>query len=604
MIFIVAEKRSVAQAIAKILGGNYHVKKIYGVSTYWFNYGGKEAVSIGLAGHIMDFDFSPRENVWSWIPPEELFNTAPLLVIREEAAPYVRALRSLAYNAEEAYLALDADVEGEAIAYEVALMIRMVNKKARVHRVRFNAVTTKDVKTAFQRPERLDLRLVEKVFTRMQIDLTLGAVFTRFLTLAVRNSLKRGQFLSYGPCQTPVLGIVVSRELERANFVPEKYYVIKAVAEIGGHRIELSSDVRFKSRKEAEQVAATIRRGVVKVATYKPHHVSPPDPLDTVELERRASRWLGINAKKTLDVAEELYRAGLISYPRTETTIYPPNLDLREVLKELTNGEHGPYAKRLLAAGFRPTKGDSDDGAHPPIYPTRGATREEVYKTLGKLATYAWPIYDFVVRHFLATLSPPAVVERQKIVVDFGRIQLEAEGLRILDEGYWQIYPWERQREKPLPVVKVGDLAHVVKVEVVERETEPPPQMTESELLALMRKYGIGTDATMQDHIYTNVKRGYMKLQKGKCIPTPLGTTLATALFQFAPELIEPTVRARIEKALNSIVKNGTPPGRLISDIKTEFSKYYDVLKSRRGEIRLALEKALSNKPTTTSGSS
>ncbi|MEM1597573.1 MAG: type IA DNA topoisomerase [Pyrobaculum sp.] len=604
MILVVAEKRSVAQAIARILGGSYRVERIYGVSTYRFKYGGRDAVSIGLAGHIMDFDFSPRENVWSWIPPEELFKKSPVLVVRDEAAPYVRALRSLAYKAEEAYLALDADVEGEAIAYEVALVIRMVNKKARVYRVRFNAVTTKDVKTAFQRPERLDLRLVEKVFTRMQIDLTLGAVFTRFLTLTVKKSLERGQFLSYGPCQTPVLGIVVSRELERANFVPEKYYVIKAVVEINGHRVEMSSDVRYKSRKDAEQIAATIRRGVVKVATYKPHHVSPPDPLDTVELERRASRWLGINAKKTLDVAEELYRAGLISYPRTETTIYPPSLDLGEVLKELTNGEHGAYAKRLLATGFRPTRGDSDDGAHPPIYPTRGATREEVYKMFGKLAAYAWPIYDFVVRHFLATLSPPAAVERQRIVVDFGKIQLEAEGLRILDEGYWQIYPWERQREKPLPVVRVGDEAQVVKVEVVERETEPPPQMTESELLALMKKYGIGTDATMQDHIHTNIKRGYMKLQKGKCVPTPLGMTLATALFQFAPELIEPTVRARIEKALNSIVKDGTPPSKLIHDIKAEFSKYYETLRSRQGEIRLALEKALNNKPTTASGSS
>jgi len=593
---IVAEKRSVAKAIAQFLGGNYRAQRVYGVPAYYFNYGG-EAVSLGLMGHIMDFDFAARENVWTWIPPEQLFHTTPLLVIRDEAAQYVKALQSLARRADEVYLALDADVEGEAIAYEAAVVVRGVNRRARLYRVRFNAVTSKDIRAAFQKPDTLNLKLVEKVFTRMQIDLTLGAVFTRALTLSVRNSLEKGQFLSYGPCQTPVLGIVVHRELKRINFKPEKYYVIKAVVDIGGHRVEMSSDVRYKTRAEAEAAASLIKRGVVKAAVYKPHKVEPPEPLETVELERRASRWLGINSKKTLDVAEELYRAGYISYPRTETTIYPPSLDLREVLQELAKGEHGDYARGLLKAGFKPTRGDSDDGAHPPIYPTKGATKDELYRLFGKAAAYAWPIYDFVARHFLATLSPPAVVEKQKIVVSFGKIELEAEGQRTLDKGYWRIYPWERQAEKPLPVVKPGEAAYAVKVSVVERETQPPPPMTESELLALMRKYGIGTDATMQDHIHTNVKRGYMKLQKGKCTPTPLGMALATALFQYVPELIEPTVRAKIERALDSIVRDGAPPAKLAAEVKAEFAKYFEKLQQRRREIKEALEKALNSSP-------
>jgi len=596
VILIVAEKRSVAQAIAKYLGGNYRLQKTYGVATYYFKYNGREAAALGLSGHLMDFDFAARQNIWTWLPPEELFQTSPLFVARGETLPYLKALRSLAYKAEEVYLALDADVEGEAIAYEAALAVRLVNRRAKMYRVRFNAVTYKDIRAAFQKPTRLDLKQAEKVFTRMQIDLTLGAVFTRFLTLAVKNSLDRGQFLSYGPCQTPVLGMVVARELERRSFKPEKYYVIKALVEIDGNKIEMSADVRFKTRKEAEATAAVIRQGVVKAAVYRLHHVQPPDPLETVELERRASRWLGINSKKTLDVAEELYRAGYISYPRTETTIYPLTLNLREVLQELAAGEHGDYAEELLRRGFRPTRGGSDDGAHPPIYPTKAATKGDIYKVFGKAGYYAWAIYDFVVRHFLATLSPPALVERQKIVADFGKIQLEAEGQKTLDEGYWRIYPWERQSEKPLPRVDVGDAARAVKVEVVERETEPPPQMTESELLALMRKYGIGTDATMQDHIYTNVKRGYMKMQRGKCIPTDLGIALATALFKYAPELIEPTVRARIEKALQSIVKDGVSPKNLIPEIKAEFEKYYQALKEHREDLKKTLEAVLNSK--------
>jgi DNA topoisomerase-1 len=593
VILIVAEKRSVAQAVAKYLGRSYRVQRIHGIPVYGFSYEGREAAALGLSGHIMDFDFAARQNVWTWLPPEELFNATPLLVVRREALDYVKALKALAAKADEVYLALDADVEGEAIAYEAALVVRSVNKRAPIRRVLFNAVTPREITAAFQRPTKLDLKKVEKVFTRMQIDLTLGAAFTRFLTLAVREYLERGQFLSYGPCQTPVLGIVVTRELQRRNFKPEKYYVLKALVEVEGHRIEMSADVRYKSREEAERAAATVKHGVVKTALYKPHEVEPPEPLETVELERRASRWLGINAKKTLDIAEELYRAGYISYPRTETTIYPQTLDLREILRELAETEHGPYAEELLRRGFKPTRGDSDDGAHPPIYPTKGATKADIMKIFGKAGAQAWAIYDFVVRHFLATLSPPALVEKQKIVAAFGGVDMYAEGQRVISEGYWRIYPWERQRDKPLPRVSPGASARAIKVEVVERETEPPPQMTESELLALMKKYGIGTDATMQDHIHTNVKRGYMKLAKGRCVPTDLGIALATALFQHAPELIEPTVRAKIETALNSIVRNSTPPSKLIAEVKAEFRNYYENLKARREEIKRALQNAL-----------
>lgn len=179
-----------------------------------------------------------------------------------------------------------------------------------------------------------------------------------------------------------------------------------------------------------------------------------------------------------------------------------------------------------------------------------------------------------------------------------------AEGQRTIDPGYWQIYPWEKQSQKPLPRVKVGEEANVVKVEVLERETEPPPQMSESELLSLMKKYGIGTDATMQDHIYTNIKRGYIVLKRGKCIPTNLGTALATTLFQHAPELIEPMVRAKIESALNNIVKNRKQPVELIDEIRHEFSIYYQRLVMKKEEIKKTLEKALNTKQIEKGGDS
>ncbi len=432
----------------------------------------------------------------------------------------------------------------------------------------------------------------------MILDLTLGAVFTRALTLSVenvdRNALARGSFLSYGPCQTPVLNLVVQRALERENFKPEKYYTLHIMVDAGGTKLTLNHDGTFKDRQEAEKVLGLVKsraRAKVVIANYKEDFLDPPAPLDTIELERRASRFLNIRPKATLDIAEELYRHGYISYPRTETTIYPPTLNLRQVLLELTHGEHSDYAKALLGMSIKPTRGDSNDGAHPPIYPTRGVTKQELLKYF-KNERY-WRIYDLVVRHFLATLSPPARVEKQKIVVDVSSHRFSAEGLRIIDEGYLTIYPFERPSEKVLPRVRAGDELSIVKAWVEERETEPPPYLSESELLRLMRKYGIGTDATMQDHIHTNVIRGYFKIRNRQCIPTPLGKAVISVLGKTGNELIDPWFRSRMEKALMEITKGSLSPDDVLFTFKNEARKIYEKFMNRQREVAMELIKAL-----------
>jgi DNA topoisomerase-1 len=594
-VLVVAEKRSVAQAIASALGGSYSRFRVAGVVAYSFRYKGAGAASLGLSGHVLDFDFPEHMNSWTKVDPASLFEARPVLVPREEALKYLFALRALSRNHDEIYLALDADSEGEAIAYEVVLAVRIVNPRAKFYRVRFNAVTKRDITQAFERPVQLDLATVEKVFTRMAADLTLGAAFTRLLTLSVRaadkEALPYGKFLSYGPCQTPVLGLVVSRELERMSFKPEKYYVVKAVVEAAGQRFTARSKP-FKARDEAERALreAKASRGYIAEASYVEAEVKPPAPLDTVELERRASRWLGIRSKATLDIAEELYRRGYISYPRTETTIYPPTLNLREILEELRGTEFSGYAERILRGPITPTRGKSDDRAHPPIHPTKGASRGEIERRLGQRA---WKIYEFVVRHFLATLSPPAVVERQRITAVFGPLALSAEGRRILSRGYWEIYPWEEEGEEPLPRVAKGQPAQIASAKIEERETEPPPKMTESELLRLMRRYGIGTDATMQDHIHTNVVRGYMSLASGKCTPTILGMAVATALMRHAKPIIDPEVRSKMEAMLQEIAAGRMHPEKTFAEIKDEFRQYYKVLEDKRAEIAADIVKAL-----------
>jgi len=600
---IIAEKNSVARAFARNVsdGGKYSVERLNRLPLYVFKRRGETWASFGVSGHLMDYDFAEEYNSWRRVDPRVLFSIEPIKVVRGGNYRYVKALRQLAARSDYFILALDADPEGESIAFEVMNVIKRANPRARFRRAWFSALTKKDLEEALENLRSPDPNLASKSFARMQIDLTIGAAFTRALTRLVekRNprAFPRGMFLSYGPCQSPVLYLVVKRALEREKFKKQKFYVVVAELEADGARFKATWGSGLQaSREDAEKVRRAVEAeaaGLVVKAVYRQASKKPPIPLNTVELERRASRFLNIRAKEALDTAENLYRDGLISYPRTETTIYPPTLDLRSIASMFTRHSlYGGYASTLLAAKPRltPTAGKDDDKAHPPIYPTRAAPVEYVAKKFGRAGQ---AIYDLVVRHFLATLSDAAVLERQSITVKIAGYEFKAVGVKVVKEGYFEIYPFERPTERILPKLEKGSQVRLVKAEVVERETQPPPLLSESELLALMRRYGIGTDATMQEHIHTNIRRRYFTINRKRCIPTPLGRAVALALEEHVPEIVRPEVRGEIERELQRIASGEKPPEEVVKTVKVRFLEYYDRLMRYGDKVAESLLKAV-----------
>jgi len=596
---IVAEKDSVARAFAQYLSeGKYKLSRIGRVKVYTFEVKGVRYFSLGLRGHLMDYDFPEKYRVWHKVNPKILFEVEPVRIFRKETFDCVRALRYLARRVQKVILALDADIEGEAIAFEVMDIVKKVNPQVVFERVWFTAITKEDIISSMRSPREPNRLWALKSFSRMKIDLVIGAAFTRALTLLVksrtRGLLKKGKFLSYGPCQTPVLYLVVQRYRERLKFKRKKYYVVEVSIDARGRIITLRSVDKFSDKKKAEEIAKIVNEiGIGKIveAVYERKKKYPPIPLNTIELERRASRFLNIRAKTTLDIAEDLYRDGLISYPRTETTIYPPTLNLRKlVLKFSRNPEYGRYARKIMEMRLKPTSGSSDDRAHPPIYPIRPAVKEYVVKKFG---SRGWKIYDLIVRHFLATLSLPAEVEAQELIVKVGKYRFRTKGLAILDKGYLEVYPYELPIEKKLPRLSRGEYVDILKVRIVEEKTKPPPYLSESELLKLMEKYGIGTDATMQDHIHTNVKRGYFIIRGRQCIPTPLGVALIDSLEKYVPEIVRPEVRGSMERELKMIQMGLSDPKKTFYDMRSRFLKYFEKFERARSSISHALINAL-----------
>lgn len=586
---IVSEKPGVARAFATYLAeGRPSVINVSNVRVYTFKRGGGLWASIGVRGHLMDFDFPPEYNKWKSIDPLELFKLRPMKIIREGMLKYVKALQVLAKQTNTVILALDADVEGEAIAFEVMEVMRKANPNLKFQRAWFAAVTKEDLLNSLRHLRAPNPLWANKAFARMTLDLMIGAAFTRTLTLLVEErskTLPRGRFLSYGPCQTPVLYLVVKRAIEREQFKKKKYYKIAIIINIENNKIRFISEKNFERKDEAESIAALLRgspEARVCEAVYKEKTILPPEPLATVEMERRASRFLDIRPKRAMDVAEDLYQEGLISYPRTDTTIYPPTLDLKAIASMFaTHEEFGAYVKNVILSKsvMSVRQGREDDGAHPPIYPLKYVKREDVVKRFGE---EGYKLYDLVVRHFLATLSPPMRVEEQFVAIESNGFRFITEGLEIIEAGYTIVYPFERPREKPLPRLKEGLRVRISDVNIVELETKPPPYLSEAELLRLMKRYGIGTDATMQDHIHTNVKRNYFEIVRKRCVPTPLGKALILALSEVVPEAVSPEVRGKMEFMLQKIADGTLRPEQVIEAVKSEFMDYLRRLKASK----------------------
>lgn len=256
-----------------------------------------------------------------------------------------------------------------------------------------------------------------------ELDLKVGVAFTRFQTRYFQGRYARlnAKVVSYGPCQTPTLGFCVDRHLEILRFQPQDYWKLDATIR---HRdstpvspllLQLQwSRGRVFNQQTVEVIGEEVRGGraslrVERVSTKEERKVRPAG-LNTVEMLKMASRGLGMGPKHAMDVAERLYTSGYISYPRTESTGYPPGSDLHSLLRAQAEHPHwGEYVERLLDEGPNRPRNGVDAGDHPPITPMRAATEANVG------GGDAWRLYNAIARNFIGSLSPDATFQSTKL---------------------------------------------------------------------------------------------------------------------------------------------------------------------------------------------
>ncbi|KAF9050298.1 DNA topoisomerase [Panaeolus papilionaceus] len=535
-VLCVAEKPSIAKSITQILsGGQFQTRNSASkyIKNYDFDYPQTRAffTVTAVVGHLTATDFPEEYRKWTSCDPFALFDAAVTTSVASDKKDVERNLIQQARTANMLMIWTDCDREGEHIGSEIVRVCRKSNPTIQVKRARFSAIIAQQIHNAAQHPVELDQRQADAVEARILLDLKIGAAFTRLQTLTLQAQVavvaEEKSIISYGPCQFPTLGFVVQRYNLVKQFRPEPFWYIYLSLNMNGEETKFNWDRGHIFDREvvdnifqlmSMDLAATVSK-VTKKTTKK----WKPLPLTTVELQKAGSRLLKMAPKKVLDIAEKLYQQGFVSYPRTETDQFDPQFDFMSLInKQTVDASWGAFATSLQNGGFgTPRRGKNDDKAHPPIHPTAHANN---------LNQEEKRVYEYITRRFLAACSKDAEGWQTTVEVLCGGETFTATGLIVTARNYLDVFVYDKWEGHHVPDFQEGQVFMPTICEIREGQTTKPAYLTEADLVTLMDKNGIGTDATIAQHIATIVERQYvverMEGSNKYLIPSTLGIGL------------------------------------------------------------------------------
>ena len=589
MRLIVTEKDNAARRIAEILSGDSaSAERTNGVNVY--RWGGQRVV--GLSGHVVGVDFPPEYSEWRDVEPVELIDAD--VVTQPTRENIVATLRSLARKADEVVIATDYDREGELIGKEAYELIRE-ETDAPVERVRFSSITDREVREAFENPDEIDFDLAAAGEARQIVDLIWGAALTRFLSLSAKQL--GNDFISVGRVQSPTLKLIVDREREIEAFDPEDYWEIVADLAKNGQGFEAqyfydddgSEAERIWVESAAEAAYADLTessQATVTEVRRRTRTDDPPAPFNTTAFISAASS-LGYSAQRAMSLAEELYTDGYLTYPRTDNTVYPDDLDPEELLGAFEGSyEFGDDAEALLAQEeIEPTRGENESTDHPPIHPTGELPDRD------EIGADAWEIYELVVRRFFATVAEPATWAHLRVVAEAAGRSLKANGKRLLEEGYHAVYPYSSAGETVVPEVIEGDELSIDAVELEAKQTQPPRRYGQSRLIQHMEEMGIGTKATRHNIVEKLYDRGYVEDDPPR--PTKLAEAVVTAAEEYADHVVSEEMTAQLEADMTAIAEGKATLEDVTAESREMLGEIFEELRESREEIGEFLQESL-----------
>ncbi len=490
----------------------------------------------------------------------------PTYVTLPERREVLQRLKQAAANAPTVYLATDPDREGEAIAWHIQQALRL-NYPLRIE---FNEITESAVKRALQNPRPIDMNRVNAQQARRILDRLVGYEVSPLLWRKTRGGKKP---LSAGRVQSVAVRLIVEREREIRAFVPEEYWTITALLTPLDEEFPFEAELRqkgeekieLKTEADANAVLTELEgaRYFVESVEKRRKRRNPPPPFITSTLQQEASRKLGFSAKRTMQIAQQLYEGvelgeegsvALITYMRTDSTRVSE--EAQQAARTFIQAHYGKEYLPPTARQYKARAGAQD--AHEAIRPT------QVARTPDSVRAYLTPdqyrLYDLIWKRFLASQMASAELEVTSVNIRAKDYLFRASGTVVLFDGFMRLYregkdTAERDEEElpPLPVLESGEELRLIELKPSQHFTQPPPRYTEATLVKALEQHGIGRPSTYATILSTIQERGYVVLENRAFKPTPLGEVVNDYLVKYFPDLFDVPFTAHMETELDEI---------------------------------------------------
>ena len=565
---IIVESPAKANTIKKFLGGSTKV--------------------VASMGHIRDL---PKSKMG--IDIEHDFE--PQYINIRGKGDLIKSLRKDAKQAKTVYLATDPDREGEAIAWHLATILNEDTEN--ITRVTFNEITKTAVQKAIKEPRNIDINLVDAQQARRVLDRIVGYKISPVLW----KKVKRG--LSAGRVQSVAVKLIVDREEEIENFIPEEYWNIyvdlkdEKTNKIfqaryfgkNGKKQEIHSNDEtqeiLKNVKNAKYVVTEVKKGERKR--------TPAPPFTTSTMQQEASRKLGFTLKKTMSVAQGLYEGvkvsgkgsiGLITYMRTDSTRISE--EARAAAKEQIIGRYGEqyYENRYYKTGK-----DAQD-AHEGIRPTYINIEPDSIK--GDLTPDQYKLYRLIYNRFMASQMPAAIYDTMQVSIKANDYDFKANGQSLKFQGFMVLYVEgtdEKQVEEKgmLPPLEVKQEVEKKKINPKQSFTEPPPRYTEASLVKALEEKGIGRPSTYSPIITTIIDRYYIQKEQKQLVPTELGKIVNKLLIENFSDVVNEEFTANIETRFDRIAEGEEKWKNIIREFYGPFIKEVEKVEEELEHVKL-----------------
>jgi len=283
-----------------------------------------------------------------------------------------------------------------------------------------------------------------------------------------------------------------------------------------------------------------------------------------------------------MSIAEELYMNGIISYPRTDNTVYPHSLNIKWILQKLLESQFSKEANEVLKNGrSSPTRGKKMTTDHPPIHPVG------VPKNM-KLSSDQQKIYELICRRFLSTLAKDAISESVNLSIDISGEEFLASGYKTLEPNWKNIYTYFKEKRKPLPELFEGDIVDVVKIDLKEDQTKPPKRYTQGSLITKMEQLSLGTKSTRHEIINKLFLRKYITLSP--LAPTPIAIAVIDALEDC--DVVKPKMTATLEKDMDLISEGKKTLEETVNESRQMLTSVMITLEKDKEKIKDSIKKA------------